>query len=103
MGSDASTKIYKTEISYAYKMFSDAVDYIKIGDITDFIIPISIYKKSADMYPTNNSVSGNSIFWYSWYYTKNGTSIYLLYASKATSVKYIFQELNTIVYYILPI
>lgn len=91
------------EIDYAYKAFSAGIDYIKIKDISDFIIPISIYKKSADMYPRSNTNNSDAIFWYSWYHTENGTSIYVLYAAKDTSARYSFQELHTIVYYILPI
>ena len=103
MESDASTKIYKTEISCGYKSFKQVVDYIKIGDINNFVIPISIYKKSADIRPMSNSTGADALLWYSWYYTENKTSIFLLYTTKATSTNYSFQELNTIVYYILPI
>lgn len=101
--SDASTKIYKTEISCGYKSFKQVVDYIKIGDISDFVIPISIYKKSADIRPMSNSTGADAVIWYSWYYIENKTSIFLLYTTKTTSTNYSFQELNTIVYYILPI
>lgn len=51
----------------------------------------------------SNSTGTDALLWYSWYYTENKTSIFLLYTTKATSTNYSFQELNTIVYYILPI
>lgn len=91
------------EIDCGYKSFKQVVDYIKIKDISNFIIPISIYKKSADVYPNSNSTGADALFWYSWYYTKNGTSIYLLYTTKATGTNYTFTEINTVVYYILSI